>query len=117
MIFLCSLVLVDLLLYDYCDFGLLFVWFDGIICELFDIVILLCYFVIVLYESKLLYYMGMLDLGKIDEKISFYLVVNVDLLVIELVDVVLLCFKIGVFEDVEKFVLVVLFGVKLVYLL
>ncbi|MGC8165171.1 type VI secretion system baseplate subunit TssK, partial [Salmonella enterica] len=46
---------------------------------------------------------------------SFYLAVNADLPAIELVDVVPLRFKIGAPEDVEKFVLAALPGVKLVH--
>jgi type VI secretion system protein ImpJ len=73
------------------------------------------YFAIALNESKPSYHMGMLDSGKIDEKTNFYLAVHADLPAIELVDIVPLRFKIGAPDDVEKFVLAALPGVKLMH--
>jgi type VI secretion system protein ImpJ len=110
-----SLALADLPPYDHRDPGPPFARLDGIIRELLDTVISSRYFAIALHESKPSYHMGMLDSGKIDEKTSFYLAVNADLPAIELVDVVPLRFKIGAPEDVEKFVLAALPGVKLVH--
>lgn len=110
-----SLALADLPPYDHRDPGPPFARLDGIIRELLDTVISSRYFAIALHENKPSYHMGMLDSGKIDEKTSFYLAVNADLPAIELVDVVPLRFKIGAPDDVEKFVLAALPGVKLVH--
>ncbi|NUU01342.1 type VI secretion system baseplate subunit TssK [Herbaspirillum robiniae] len=110
-----SLSLADLPAYDHHDPGPAFARLDGIIRELLDTVISSRYFAIALNESKPSYHLGMLDSGKIDDKTNFYLAVNADLPAIELVDVVPLRFKIGAPEDVEKFVLAALPGVKLVH--
>ena len=110
-----SLALSDLPHYDHRDPGPPFARLDSIIRELLDTVISSRYFAIALRESKPSYHMGMLDSGKIDDKTSFYLAVNADMPAIELVDVVPLRFKIGAPEDVEKFVLAALHGVKLVH--
>jgi type VI secretion system protein ImpJ len=55
----------------------------------------------------------MLDSGKIDDKTTFYLAVSADLPAVELVDVVPLRFKIGAPDDVEKFVLSAMPGVRI----
>ncbi|MEC5164230.1 putative component of type VI protein secretion system [Janthinobacterium sp. CG_S6] len=55
----------------------------------------------------------MLDSGKIDDKTAFYLAVSADLPALELVEVVPLRFKIGAPDDVEKFVLSAMPGVRL----
>lgn len=117
MMFLKGYMFVDLFVYCYDDLGLSFVCFDLMLCELFDIVILMCYFVIMFDEVCLLFYFGCFDFGKIDDKIEFYFVVFVDMLSVEFVDVVLVCFKVGVLDDVDKFVLLVMFGVWLLYML
>ena len=110
-----SLALSDLPPYDHRDPGPAFAKLDAIIRELLDTVISSRYFAIALNESKPSYHMGMLDSGKIDEKTNFYLAVHADLPAIELVDIVPLRFKIGAPDDVEKFVLAALPGVKLMH--
>jgi type VI secretion system protein ImpJ len=55
----------------------------------------------------------MLDSGKIDDKTTFYVAVSANMPAIELVDVVPLRFKVGAPDDVEKFVLSALPGVRL----
>lgn len=107
--------LADLPAYDHRDPGPSFAKLDGIIRELLDTVISSRYFAIALTENKPSYHLGMLDSGKIDDKTNFYLAVNADLPAIELVEVVPLRLKIGAPEDVEKFVLAALPGVKLVH--
>ncbi|TCV90682.1 type VI secretion system baseplate subunit TssK [Sulfurirhabdus autotrophica] len=87
----------------------------SIIRELLDTVISSKYFSISLSEIKPSYHHGMLDSGKIDEKTTFYLAVNASMPAIELVDVVPLRFKVGAPDDVDKFVLSAMPGVKLVH--
>jgi type VI secretion system protein ImpJ len=107
--------LSDLPAYVHRDPGPSFFKLDAIIRDLLDTVISSRYFAINLNESKPSYHMGMLDSGKIDERTALYLAVSADLPAIELVDVVPLRFKVGAPEDVEKFVLAALPGVKLVH--
>ena len=59
------------------------------------------------------YYIGMLDSGKIDDKTTFYLAVSAAMPAAELVEVVPLRFKLGAPDDVEKFVLSAMPGVRL----
>ncbi len=84
-----------------------------IIRELLDTVISSKYFAIALAEVRPSYYLGKLDSGKIDDKTAFYLSVSASMPAIELVDVVPLRFKIGAPDDVEKFVLSAMPGVRL----
>ena len=107
--------LSDLPAYLHQDPGPCFAKLDTIIRELLDTVISSRYFAIALNEVKPSYHLGMLDSGKIDEKTAFYVAVSGDMPAIELVDVVPLRFKIGAPEDVEKFVLAAMPGVKLVH--
>jgi type VI secretion system protein ImpJ len=88
---------------------------DAIIRELLDTVISSRYFSIALSETKQSYHHGMLDSGKIDGKTAFYLAVSAEMPAVELIDVVPLRFKTGAPDDVEKFVLAAMPGVKLVY--
>jgi type VI secretion system protein ImpJ len=88
---------------------------DGMIRELLDTVISSRYFSIALSEVRPSYHHAMLDSGKIDEKTSFYLAVNADMPALELVGVVPLRFKIGAPDDVDKFVLAAMPGVKVMH--
>ncbi len=81
--------------------------------ELLDTVISSKYFAIALTETKPSYHHGKLDSEKIDAKTAFYLGVSADMAGVELVDVVPLRFKVGAPDDVEKFVLSALPGVRL----
>jgi len=80
---------------------------------LLDTVISAKYFAIALTEVKPSYHHGQLDSGKIDEKTTFYLAVATDMPGLELVDIVPLRFKIGAPDDVDKFVLSAMPGVRL----
>ncbi|MES2265091.1 MAG: type VI secretion system baseplate subunit TssK [Pseudomonadota bacterium] len=108
-----SWTLGDLPAYQHADPGPSFARLNQIIRELLDTVISSKYFAIALDEIKTCYHHGMLDSGKIDDKTVFYLAVSADLPAAELVDVVPLRFKIGAPDDVEKFVLSAMPGVRL----
>lgn len=105
--------LADLPAYQHPDPGPSFARLHAIIRELLDTVISSKYFAIALTEVKPSYHHGTLDSGKIDDKTAFYLGVSADMPGVELVDVVPLRFKIGAPDDVEKFVLSALPGVRL----
>ncbi|NRR30323.1 type VI secretion system baseplate subunit TssK [Oxalobacteraceae bacterium] len=107
--------LADLPPYQHNDPGPGFAKLHQIIRELLDTVISSKYFAIALKENKPSYHHGMLDSGKIDDKTTFYLAVSADLPAIELVDVVPLRFKVGAPDDVEKFVLSAMPGVRLAH--
>jgi type VI secretion system protein ImpJ len=106
-------VLSDLPAYQHADPGPSFAQLHLIIRELLDTVISSKYFAIALTETKPSYHHGVLDSGKIDERTAFYLAVAADMPALELVDVVPLRFKIGAPDDVEKFVLSAMPGVRL----
>eukprot|EP01034_Spumella_vulgaris_P031594 gene31594-39029_t len=108
-----SWTLSDLPPYQHADPGPAFARLHQIIRELLDTVISSKYFAIALNENKPSYHHGMLDSGKIDDKTTFYLAVSADLPAVELVDVVPLRFKIGAPDDVEKFVLSAMPGVRI----
>ncbi|UVW28765.1 type VI secretion system baseplate subunit TssK [Massilia sp. H6] len=108
-----SWTLADLPPYQHGDPGPAFAKLHTIIRELLDTVISSKYFAIALNEVRPSYYIGMLDSGKIDEKTTFYIAVSASIAALELVDVVPLRFKIGAPDDVEKFVLSALPGVRL----
>ena len=105
--------LTDLPPYLHGDPGPAFAKVHGIIRDLLDTVISSKYFSIALSETKPSYHHGMLDSGKIDDKTAFYLAVSADLPALELVEVVPLRFKVGAPDDVEKFVLSAMPGVRL----
>ncbi|MGZ8288853.1 MAG: type VI secretion system baseplate subunit TssK [Telluria sp.] len=107
--------LADLPAYQHDDPGPAFLKLHTIIRELLDTVISSKYFAIALTEARPSYYSGMLDSGKIDDKTTFYLAVSANMPALELVDVVPLRFKVGAPDDVEKFVLSALPGVRLQY--
>lgn len=105
--------LADLPPYQHNDPGPGFATLHQIIRELLDTVISSRYFAIALREVKPSYHHGMLDSGKIDDKTTFYVAVSAAMPASELVDVVPLRFKIGAPDDVEKFVLSAMPGVRL----
>ena len=108
-----SWTLADLPPYQHSDPGPAFAKLHAIIRELLDTVISSKYFAIALNEVRPSYYSGMLDSGKIDDKTAFYVAVSANMPLVELVDVVPLRFKVGAPDDVEKFVLSALPGVRL----
>lgn len=107
--------LSDLPAYQHGDPGPCFTKLHAIIRELLDTVISSKYFAIALSEVRPSYHIGALDSGKIDEKTTFYIAVSAAIPAVELVDVVPLRFKVGAPDDVEKFVLSALPGVRLQY--
>lgn len=86
-----------------------------IVRALLDTVISAKYFSIALAHPRPSYYLGALDSGKIDDKTIFYLAVSADMPVAELIELVPLHLKIGAPDDVDKFVLSAMPGVRLVY--
>ena len=107
--------LVDLPVYKHEDPSPAFTKLHNIIKDLLDTVISSRYFAVALSEIKPGYHSGRLDSGKIDEKTAFYLGVSADIPALELVDIVPLRVKIGAPDDVEKFVLSAMPGVRLVH--
>jgi len=110
-----SWTLGDLPPYQHNDPGPSFTKLHAIIRELLDTVISSKYFAIALSEVRPSYHIGALDSGKIDERTTFYIAVSAAIPAVELVDVVPLRFKVGAPDDVEKFVLSALPGVRLQY--
>jgi type VI secretion system protein ImpJ len=110
-----SWTLSDLPQYQHGDPGPTFAKLHDIIRELLDTVISAKYFGIALSEVRPSYHIGMLDSGKIDDNTTLYISVGADIPALELVDVVPLRFKVGAPDDVEKFVLSALPGVRLQY--
>ena len=107
--------LADLPFYQHQDPGPCFAKLHGIIRELLDTVISSKYFSIALTEVKPSYHHGVLDSGKISSETNFYIAVAASMPAIELVDAVPLRFKAGAPDDVEKFVLSAMPGLKLVH--
>lgn len=107
--------LVDLPVYKHEDPSQGFLKLHGIIKDLLDTVISSRFFAIALTENKPGYFSGRLDSGKIDDKTAFYLSVSADMPALELIDIVPLRIKIGAPDDVEKFVLSAMPGVRLVH--
>ena len=107
--------LSDLPPYEHVNPGPGFARLHSIIRELLDTVISSKYFAIALSEVRPSYHIGALDSGKIDDKTTFYIAVSADIPAVQLVDVVPLRFKVGAPDDVEKFVLSALPGVRLQY--
>ena len=108
-----SHALADLPVYRHDEPGPAFARLHAIIRELLDTVISSKYLAITLTEVKPSYHHGQLDSGKIDDKTTFYLAVSASMAALELVDVVPLRFKVGAPDDVEKFVLSAMPGVRL----
>jgi type VI secretion system protein ImpJ len=107
--------LEDLPSYVHSDPGPPFARLDDIIRNLLDTVISSKYFSIALTNDKPSYHLGALDSGKINAQTTLYLAVRGDLPAVQLVELVPLRFKIGAPEDVDKFVLSAMPGVKLAH--
>jgi type VI secretion system protein ImpJ len=106
-------LLADLPSYQHADPGPGFAKLYAIIRELIDTVISSKYFAIALDEIKPSYFLGKLDSGKIDDKTAFYLAVTSATPAVELVGAVPLRLKMGAPDDVDKFVLSAMPGVRL----
>ncbi len=107
--------LADLPAYKHDDPSPSFIKLHAMIKDLLDTVISSRYFAINLSEIKPSYHSGRLDSGKIDDKTIFYLSVSADMPALELVDIVPLRFKVGAPDDVDKFVLSAMPGVRLMH--
>jgi type VI secretion system protein ImpJ len=110
-----SYKLEDLPSYVHQDPGPAFARLDQIIRNLLDTVISSKYFSIALRNERTSYHLGALDSGKINAQTALYLAVAADMPALQLVDVVPLRLKVGAPEDVDKFVLSAMPGVKLVH--
>jgi type VI secretion system protein ImpJ len=110
-----SWTLADLPPYQHAEPGPCFTRVHTIIRELLDTVISSKYFAISLSEVRPSYHLGALDSGKIDDRTELYIAVSADIPAVQLVDIVPLRFKVGAPDDVEKFVLSALPGVRLQY--
>ena len=86
-----------------------------IIRELLETVISTRYFAIAIAEYKPSFWKGQLASDKIDTQTNFYLAVSSSISAPDLVERVPLYFKLGAPDDVEKFVLSAMPGVKLTY--
>jgi type VI secretion system protein ImpJ len=107
--------LADLPLYRHDDPGPAFAQLDHMLRELLDTVISTRYFAIALDEVRPSFHLGRIDSGKIDDKTTFFLAVTAAMPTMELVEAVPARFKVGAPEDVDKFVLSAMPGVRLVY--
>lgn len=108
-----SWTLSDLPVYAHADAGPCFAKLHQIVRELLDTVISSKYFAIALNEVRPSHFVGMLDSGKIDDKTTFYVAVSANMPALELVDAVPFRFKVGAPDDVDKFVLSAMPGVRL----
>ena len=92
-----------------------FLKLDRIIRDLLETVISTRYFAIALSEVKPSFWNGRLESDKIDAATTFYLAVSSAMPAAELVDTVPVRIKVGAPDDVEKFVLSAMPGVRLSY--
>ncbi|QNA99656.1 type VI secretion system baseplate subunit TssK [Massilia sp. Se16.2.3] len=107
--------LEDLPAYAHADPGPAFARLADILRDLLDTVVSSRYFSIALRNDRPSYHVGALDSGKITGQTALYLAVSADMPALQLVEVVPLRFKLGAPQDVDKFVLSALPGVKLMY--
>ena len=107
--------LEDLPAYEHADPGPAFTRIDDIIRTLLDTVISSKYFAIALRQDRPSFHLGALDSGRINARTTLYLAVSADMPALQMVDIVPLRFKAGSPEDVDKFVLSAMPGVKLVH--
>lgn len=107
--------LEDLPCYEHGDPGPAFARVDGIIRTLLDTVISAKYFSITLRQDRPSFHLGALDSDRIDAQTTLYLAVSADMPALQLVEIVPLRFKVGCPDDVDKFVLSAMPGVKLAH--
>ncbi len=110
-----SHTLADLPAYRHEEPGPCFARLEQIIRELLETVISTRYFAIALDEVKPSFHHGRLDSEKITSSTSFFLGVQAAMPPAELLEAVPVRFKIGAPDDVEKFVLSAMGGVKLTH--
>lgn len=110
-----SFSLADLPSYTHAAPGRAFFVLDRMIRDLLETVISTRYFAIALTETKPSFWNGRLESEKINNDTVFYLAASAALPAAELVDTIPLRFKIGAPDDVEKFVLSAMPGVRLTY--
>jgi type VI secretion system protein ImpJ len=110
-----SHTLADLPVYLHEEPGPGFAILENILRDLLETVISTRYFAINLQETKPSFHLGRLDSGKINDKTNLYLSVTADMPAVELVSAVPMRFKIGAPDDVEKFVLSAMPGVRLTH--
>jgi type VI secretion system protein ImpJ len=110
-----SYKLEDLPAYSHLDPGPAFARLDAILRDLLDTVVSSRYFSITLSHDRPSYHLGALDSGKISAQTMLYLAVSADMPALQLIDAVPLRFKLGAPQDVDKFVLSALPGVKLMH--
>ena len=107
--------LAELPVYSHAEPGPAFARLDRIIRDLLETVISTRYFSIATTEVKPSYHLGRIDSQKIDEKTTFHLGISSSVPAAELVGAVPLRFKIGAPDDVEKFVLSAMPGIRIVH--
>jgi type VI secretion system protein ImpJ len=107
--------LEDLPAYSHLDPGPAFARLVDILRDLLDTVVSSKYFSIPLSNERPSYHLGTLDSGKINGQTTLYLAVAADMPALQLVDVVPLRFKLGAPQDVDKFVLSAMPGVRLLH--
>jgi type VI secretion system protein ImpJ len=107
--------LEDLPAYSHLDPGPAFARLDDILRDLLDTVVSSRYFSIALSNDRPSYHLGTLDSGKLTPQTTLYLAVSADMPALQLVEVVPLRFKLGAPQDVDKFVLSAMPGVKLMH--
>lgn len=107
--------LADLPTYDHDNPGPGFAALDAMLRELLDTVISTRYFAIALTETRRSFHVGHLDSGKIDDKTAFYISATSSMPTAELVDAIPMRLKVGAPDDVDKFVLSAMPGVRLGY--
>ena len=110
-----SYSLSDLPTYTHEQPTLSFFNLDRIIRDLLETVISTRYFAIALSEVKPSFWNGRLESDKIDAATTFYLAVSSTMSAAELVDTIPVRIKVGAPDDVEKFVLSAMPGVRLTY--
>ena len=107
--------LEDLPAYSHLDPGPAFARLVDILRDLLDTVVSSKYFSIPLSNERPSYHLGTLDSGKINAQATLYLAVSADMPALQLVDIVPLRFKLGAPQDVDKFVLSAMPGVRLLH--
>ena len=110
-----SYKLEDLPAYSHLDPGPAFARLIDILRDLLDTVVSSKYFSVPLSNERPSYHLGALDSGKINSQTTLYLAVSADMPALQLVEIVPLRFKLGAPQDVDKFVLSAMPGVRLVH--
>jgi len=110
-----SHTLADLPAYDHLAPGVAFQRLESVIRELLETVISTRYFTIPLTETKPSFHIGRLQSETISATTVFYLGASAAMPASELVEALLLRLKVGAPDDVDKFVLSAVGGVRLTH--